>query len=150
MQNRPRLLRDDEHELPLPDDLALLAEQLSRDAENLASLYPAKLLPPIAGAAPESAGRTWFAAAGWRGAAAAVLLAALGAWGAGRIYDRTEAQPGPRRSFSPVARRESAQPRAAAASFSPAAVLDQLSPSEREGVLDVLEDARLRQGSFSI
>ncbi len=138
----------------LPDNVACLAEQLTADAARLASVYPAREIPASllavlaaarAGAAQtggaHSAGRLRRLAPWARQAAAALLLAAAG-WGL-HLWRGGQAGSAPNMTDSlPVnlTVQDQGEPRSPESLVHPAGWFDRFDNSEREGVLDLLEE----------
>jgi hypothetical protein len=137
-------------DLELPDDLALLAEQLGADAEYLAARYPADatdraVRPRVARVAGSRLRMVW-------SSAAAILLVATGIWSGSRLVE-TE-QPAP---LASVVAPSSGQATltvdvAPPADFpaTPAMYFQDLSGPEQEGLLDLFEEESLPQSSLSI
>lgn len=151
MRSRHPLIRPDdppwdEHsELKLPNDLALLAEQLGDDAERLAEQYPAESLSPaLMSGTPGPLVRHNIR---WIGLAAAVLVVVVAGWTTvetmvpgdrvrARVRD-VERQDRLQASGSlPGIKLNTAEP---SHRFSPALRVPDLTGPELEGVLDLLE-----------
>lgn len=140
----------------LPDNLACLAEQLTADAARLASVYPAREIPASllavlaaarAGAAQtggaRSAGRLRRLAPWARQAAAAAALSiAAAGWGlhlwrvgqTGSTPNMTDSLP------VNLTVQDQGAPRSPESLVHPAGWFDRFDNSEREGVLDLLEE----------
>lgn len=168
MPFEPRLLRPDDEDPAdwLAPDLALLGEQLGDDAERLSRRYPAKPFSPEL-AAPLTRRRT-----DWpRRIAVAILLCGLGgslAYLADSSLRRRELTS----PAAPIARLETDPPLQVSTSMTrsasmehargpalsrdfrpqadPMGVFHDLSGSEQEAVLDLLEDGRQRAIELAI
>jgi hypothetical protein len=167
MPFEPHLLRpDDEDPADWPTDLALLGEQLGNDADRLAQRYPAKPFSPDLSATLKRRPMYWP-----RGVAVAVLLCALGgslAYLTGLYVNRVQLKV----RTAPIARVESGSlpnlTRSMATSTTvaddrtsvlsrdlqhppyPMGGFHQLSGSEQEAVLDLLDDRPQEAGDLAI
>jgi hypothetical protein len=145
-------------DLPLPADLEQLGEQLSADAARLADRYPpgeCRVTPAaLAAAARPRRQASWFAAA----AAALLLAAGMGGWAGWQAIQSRQAASAPDRvAEGPAGAPPSdhttavALPEPNLPETLPAAVFfGDLSPTEQEAVLDVIEQQGHEQAQLSI
>ncbi len=131
-------------ELDLPEDLLLLAEQLVADAAHVEAACPT---PSPAVAVAPAARRRW----PWLAAAAVMFAAGLWVtWPAGKSQRPQLAQATAESELSHKPQTRAAIKHPQESVVTPAGLLEGLSGSEREGVLDVLETESVAQSSLSI
>lgn len=168
MHFEPRIISDDGEDFDLPDDLLILAEQLTADADRLATVYPvdrqvrspevaADVASIAAGAVPRVSPKF-----NWRriaGAAAVLFAVGVGGWAAFGLRDVGQ-QPeniAALRTNSNVAEQNNAtkvttvSSRVADSVPAMSSVLFQdLTGPEQEAVLDLLEGDGSQPASLSI
>lgn len=163
MQFDPRLVRLDkplasDRELALPDELALLGEQLGNDAAHLAASYPPGRAPtwPCVGAAAPSRGRAWILAAAASGVLTAASLILILLWrslpptgSAGADVVRAIPQLAGTASEGVPQLPNTGTSARSTSSASPMAALTELSAPEIEALLDLWQRDRSQVASVS-
>lgn len=142
-------------ELDLPDDLALLAEQLGADADFLAARYPAdatdRVIRPTAvhfAADHVATGRVRWA---WL-SVAALLFVAAGIWSGSGMFEHQQPSAVVSTDGSRTPQTKSTADVALPSELpvTPSMYFQDLSGPEQEGLLDLFEEESLPQSSLSI
>ncbi len=157
MPFEPRLIRpddvcDDETELALPADLAELAEQLTADANHIASTYSASSGATLRQASPAVPAQLPVEAPSrWRRAATAAAILLIASAGVARWVTWPET---PQAALPTILlgghHHVASDPQPAVDTAVPAQFFQGLSGPEREGLLDLLERDTSQQSSLSI
>ena len=141
MQFEPRIISDDGDDRDLPDDLLILAEQLTADADRLAAVYPVDRRdrsPAVVAASARLSPKS-----NWRrivGAAAILAAVGIGGWTA----------LGPRNVEHPRGNIAVSSHVAESAPVMSSSLFQDLTGPEKEAVLDLLEGDGARPASLSI